>query len=546
MAKKIDLEIQDAFRRYIDEPKQRIVAKGLIEDTKTFAIMHKYIVPNAFSELNVRLLMGEVLTYYNQRKKVPSYSVLETLMASKAKTDIEMEEFQSLINHIKSDTLLSDIYDFKEAAIKFFKQQETIKISKKLIKIVEDGYEDYKLSSILDDAHELVTPTDDDLGASPHEYLDEIFNDEDEEKITTGYLELDAMLGGGLQKGNVGLLAAHTGAGKTTFSTAMAVGAAKTGYNVLQIVFEESEKDIIKKQYACLTGENVSRMNRNNLTQDVKQKIKDWMPIISKHIIVKRLQNTKTTWEEIETFINNLIMVKNFKPDVIFIDYFDCIKHSTDMRLTPVQSATRCIKKIDNYAKTHKYAIWVMQQTNRQGAQSATKGDVEGNIQGAFAVQQTTSVNMFLTKSDEEKAERLATLTIRKNRQGSPCTFESFKFDNGTLQIDMSTATNDMVMEYTINEFTQGKQPDWKYNKSKLEALYTESQSNAVPNVSNTTNNGSINVSHDTLSTVDTKSNEIKVVSEEHNKVVDNKMSRPTGSTTYDIFVPMDDWPDEF
>ena len=32
--KKVDLEIRDAFRFYIDEEKQRIVAKGLIEDNR--------------------------------------------------------------------------------------------------------------------------------------------------------------------------------------------------------------------------------------------------------------------------------------------------------------------------------------------------------------------------------------------------------------------------------------------------------------------------------------------------------------------------------
>ena len=61
MAKKAELQIQDAFKRYIDEPKQRIVAKGLIEDGKLFSQLHKMIVPNAFCELNVRLLMGEVM-----------------------------------------------------------------------------------------------------------------------------------------------------------------------------------------------------------------------------------------------------------------------------------------------------------------------------------------------------------------------------------------------------------------------------------------------------------------------------------------------------
>lgn len=476
MAKKIDLQIQDAFRRYIDEPKQRIVAKGLIEDNKLFSQMNKLVVPNAFGELNVRLIMGEVKKYYDEKGKVPSYDVLESLMMVKAKSDIEMEEFKSLISHLKSEELLSNLHDFKEIAIKFFKQQETIKISNKMMKSIEEGYDDDKLRLLLDEAKDILVPTDNDLGSSPDDYMEEIFNDEDEEKVPTGYFELDAVLGGGLSKGNVGLLAAHTGAGKTTFSTAMAVQAAIQGYNVLQIVFEESEKDIVKKQYACLTKDYVSNMSKKRISEHTKAEVRRWMPIVSPRIKVKRLQNQKTTWEDVESYLFNLIMVNNFKPDVIFIDYFDCLKHTTDMRLTQVQAATRCIKKIDDFAKTHKFAIWVMQQTNRQGAQAATKGDVEGNIQGAFAVQQTTAVNMYLTKSEEEKTTNKATLTLKKNRQGSLCSFESFYFNNGTLQIDMSVGTTSADVEQAIADFNANREKNWENVHTELQKHYVSSQ----------------------------------------------------------------------
>lgn len=482
MAKKADLQIQDAFRYYIDEPKQRIVAKGLIEDNKLFSQLHKLIVPNAFGELNVRLLMGEVMKYYDEKGKVPSYDVLETIMMGKAKTTIEMEEFKSLIQILKEDKLISDLHDFKEHAVRFFKQQETIKLSNKMLSSIEQGYDDEKLRLLLDDAKEILVPTDNDLGASPLDYMEEIFNDEDVEKVPTGYFELDAILGGGLQKGNVGLLAAHTGAGKTTFSTAMAVQAAIQGYKVLQIVFEESEKDIIKKQYACLTKDYVTNMSKSRISEQTKAEVRRWMPIINERIVIKRLQNIKTTWEEVENYIFNLIMVKDFNPDVIFVDYFDCLKHTTDMRLTPVQAATRCIKKIDDFAKTHKYAIWVMQQTNRQGAQAATKGDVEGNIQGAFAVQQTTGVNMYLTKNEEEKAQNKATLTIKKNRQGNLCTFESFNFNNGTLQIDFSTAVTNFDVEMAISTFNLGKEKNWDKVHKNLQQEYVDSQQISVEN----------------------------------------------------------------
>ena len=482
MAKKIDIQIQEAFRNYIDEPKQRIVAKGLIEDNKLFSQLHKLIVPNAFGELNVRIMMGEVMKYYDEKGKVPSYDILDVLLMEKAKTSIEREEFKSLLNIMKEDKILSDLHDMKEHAVRFFKQQETIKLSNKILQSIEAGYDDDKLRALLDDAKDILVPTDNDLGASPVDYMEEIFNDEDAEKVPTGYFELDAVLGGGLQKGNVGLLAAHTGAGKTTFSTAMAVQAAIQGYKVLQIVFEESEKDIIKKQYACLTKDYVSNMSKKRISEQTKAEVRRWMPIVSQNIIVKRLQNTKTTWEEVENYIFNLIMVKNFNPDVIFIDYFDCLKHTTDMRLTQVQAATRCIKKIDDFAKTHKYAIWVMQQTNRQGAQAATKGDVEGNIQGAFAVQQTTAVNMYLTKSEEEKTTNKATLTLKKNRQGCLCTFESFYFNNGTLQIDMSTATTSADVELAISEFNAGRQKNWESVHTELQQHYTQSQT-ATPQI---------------------------------------------------------------
>ena len=272
--KKVDLEIRDAFRFYIDEEKQRIVAKGLIEDNRLFSQLHRVIVPDAFGELNVRIMMGEVMHYYETNKKVPSYDILDVLLMNKANTELERDEFKALLQFLKEDKTLSDLHDLKDHAIRFFKQQETIKITNKLIKSIKDGYDDNKLRNLLDEAKEILTPTDNDLGSNPMDYMEEIFNDEEEEKVPTGYMELDAVLGGGLQKGNVGLLAAHTGAGKTTFSTAMAVQSAILGYNVLQITFEESEKDIIKKQYACLTADYVSNMTKSKISEKTQYKLR--------------------------------------------------------------------------------------------------------------------------------------------------------------------------------------------------------------------------------------------------------------------------------
>ena len=76
------------------------------------------------------------------------------------------------------------------------------------------------------------------------------------------------------------------------------------------------------------------------------------------------------------------------------------------MRLTQGFKPQRCIKKLMILLK-HKYAIWVnaSKQIDR-GASSNQRVMLKGNIQGAFAVQQTTAVNMYLTKSEEEKSSK--------------------------------------------------------------------------------------------------------------------------------------------
>ena len=89
---------------------------------------------------------------------------------------------------------------------------------------------------------------------------------------------------------------------------------------------------------------------------------------------------------------------------------------------------------------------------------------------------------MYLTKSEEEKTTNKATLTLKKNRQGCLCTFESFYFNNGTLQIDMSTATTSADVELAISEFNAGKQKNWESVHTELQQHYTQSQT-ATPQI---------------------------------------------------------------
>ena len=99
--------------------------------------------------------------------------------------------------------------------------------------------------------------------------------------IPTGIERLDEILGGGLDKGKVGLIICPMGAGKTSMTTCIAGNAAAyrceknnyEGYKVLQIVFEDKPRDMHRKYIAKLSQVEAKDLNKDEVTVDFVKSI---------------------------------------------------------------------------------------------------------------------------------------------------------------------------------------------------------------------------------------------------------------------------------
>jgi len=82
-------------------------------------------------------------------------------------------------------------------------------------------------------------------------------------------------MGGGLSKGELGVILAAFGVGKTTLITRMANTAYKMGKNVVQIFFEDNAEVIQRKHYTCFTeiplNELEERSDEINILLEEKQ-----------------------------------------------------------------------------------------------------------------------------------------------------------------------------------------------------------------------------------------------------------------------------------
>jgi len=109
----------------------------------------------------------------------------------------------------------------------------------------------------------------------------------------------------------------------TTMFTKLANSAFNNGHKVLQIFFEDTPKVIQRKHLSCWTGINLSELSQH------KEEIQEFISNLGddSNLRLKKMDSTNTTMTTIKTYVRKLIS-SGFKPDLILIDYIDCIKPS--------------------------------------------------------------------------------------------------------------------------------------------------------------------------------------------------------------------------
>jgi len=101
---------------------------------------------------------------------------------------------------------------------------------------------------------------------------------EEEMRLSTGFGELDRVLGGGIVKGSLVLVGGDPGIGKSTLLLQLSDNVAKKGHKVLYVSGEESAKQIkIRAQRMNSDSESIYLLSENNI-EYIQQNIQDINP----------------------------------------------------------------------------------------------------------------------------------------------------------------------------------------------------------------------------------------------------------------------------
>lgn len=417
------------------------LVKFFVEDHNFFEEISDIVDQNAFTDSLLRVFVGTIKDIQKKENLVPSYSTIEIALRSKATDEYGIKECEELINKLKNTSYEGSSL-VKENALKFFKQQQLIKAANKVLEKVGKGdIEQYdECLKIMEDA--LAAGNSEDYGKTIYELEEKALSADYTVSVSTGIKGLDDALGGGLDKGKFGLIIGPLGFGKTTLSTAIASAAATTrceqnnnqGWKVVQIYFEDDDVDITRKHFSRLVDKEAREFKRlNNEDRKIIFNALENHPdreLLKQNLRLKSFRTGEKTATDIKNWLIKLTN-KGFKPDLVIIDYFECLAPERDDKSKDKwESEGVTARKIEGMAKELDIAIWVPTQGSRESIESEIVTVDKGG--GSIKKSQVAQVIISIARTLQDREENKATLALLKNRSGlGTKIFRNIIFDNG-------------------------------------------------------------------------------------------------------------------
>jgi hypothetical protein len=408
----------------------RLVAQ-LLTDNRFANSIIDIIDPNYFLDQHIKLIVASIKDAKEDDDIIPDMGSIKIRLLETITDDLIRKFIIQYLAKI-SEASSYDSLKIQDIAMKFCKQQELKKSIKKIQKIIDLGdIEQYdECEAILRKALDHGDNKDDGMGI--FENIKDVLKDDFRKPIRTGIKGLDEVMDGGLSKGELAVILAPFGVGKTTMITKIANTAMNDGNKVLQIFFEDNPKVIQRKHISCWSGIDLNSLSlhKDAIMELCDEKQKEGNGILK----LKKFPSDGTTIPIIRQYIRKKI-AEGFKPDVVLLDYIDCVEPSR--RFDDVFSGEGSVmRQFESMLSEFEIAGWTAVQGNRSSIKAnVVEADQMG---GSIKKGQIGHFIVSIAKNLDQKENGTATMAILKSRFGKDgIIFEDIVFDNARIQIDM-------------------------------------------------------------------------------------------------------------
>lgn len=442
---------------------QEKIGQALLTDSKWAEQMLEVFDSSYFELKYLQFLADRYFSYAKKYKVFPTLQLLATIIKEDLKvgTDILLrDQIIEYLQRMKANPDPGDLEFVKDKSLDFCRKQAL----KAALENAVDQIQAEKYESIVESIKKAVL-----VGVAPalgHDFFTDYearFTRLQRNCVATGLDHLDCkeVFNGGLGSGEIGVVVAATGVGKSHFLTMLGANALMQGKNVLHYTFELSETAV-----GVRYDSNLCDMESNQVIDRKDEVIDKYKDMKLGRLIIKEFPTNSASIYTIRSHIERL-EVKGFTPDLIVIDYAD-IMRSTRQYDSLRHELKLIYEELRGFASEKGIPIWTASQSNKEGS-SADVVDLS-NMSEAYGKAMVADVVLSISRKSHEKATGWGRLFIAKNRAGRDGLVFPIKIDTARSKFEIVGQAGSLDETKIDDEAAQKKalRSKWKELKSEF------------------------------------------------------------------------------
>jgi len=377
-----------------------------------------------------KILINHAIQYYNDRGTIIRFDTLRDRVSFGEK-GITKEHLIGLIDTIEAIEI-EDKKEVQETSTEFF-------IKRHMREAILQAASDWKnnkwdaIQKNIEEALKAGQPKD-----TGHDYFKDVNKRLNKDfRLPIPFMDgLNELIGGGLSPGEIGVVIAPPGGGKSMQLVKGAATALLAGKKAVYYTLELSEEVVGQRFDACIN--------------DIKLKhVWEYPEYITEQLVsvaelggglkIKEFLEGGVTVNTIKAHLKTL-EIEGFIPDVIFVDYLGLMK-PIGSYAEKRHALTDITEGLRNIANNYRIPVWTAHQTNRSAIQE--EKITTAHIGESLGIIATVDLALGLGRPDEMKEEGQAMLGIIKNRLGQDGIYRLLIFNTSRVLIEFANENED-------------------------------------------------------------------------------------------------------
>ena len=454
--------VDSGFARYGTKFQENLV--HLVFQDRTFSDQIREVLDINFLELKyLRVFTEQVFSHRDQYGLHPSQDTMTTLLRTglDKHNDVIQKQVRDYFARIIANDIVSDADYIKESSLNFCRKQKlkgALLESADLINDSENGASYDEIKSKIDTALKL--GSDNNFGYDYIVDFEKRFELKARNPITTGWKPVDSITHGGLGSGELGVVIAPTGVGKSMALVHLGAKAIQEGKTVIHYTLELADTVVATRYDSCITGIPLNEVYHK------KEQIFNAVQEVEGKLVVKEYPTKSATTAVIKNHLDRLI-ARDLSPDLIIVDYGDLLR-PLDKRREKRNELESIYEELRAIAQVYECPVWTASQTNRAGlnAEVITMESISEAFNKCFVA----DFIFTISRTIEDKTSNEGRVFIAKNRNGPDGIVFPIRIDTKNVFLNVLSATDETPSEIAEKSIQkQAQKLKEKYREFKKE-----------------------------------------------------------------------------